>query len=327
MDGVAMGSPLSPAIANFYMESFEASALETAALKPVCWYRYVDDTFVIWSHGQEKLRDFLLHLNSIHPQIQFTMEIESDGQLPFLDVLVRRKDDGTLGHSVYRKPTHTDRYLHKRSNHHPCQKRAVLKTLLCRATRICEPENFSVEIKHLENSLQANGYSLSEIRRSFQPRRMSGVIAEEEKSVGVAFLPYIHKVTDRIGRLLQSHGVKPVFKPTAKVQNLLRTAKDPKDALAVAGVYRIPCSCGAVYIGTTKRSIKTRLAEHERNCRLGHTDKSAVADHAYSDPGHNIEFSNTDVLSTTKNYFLRLCREAIEIFKHENNFNRKEEVF
>ena len=52
-DGVAMGSPLSPVIANFYMEDFETKAIEKATHKPACWYRYVDDTFVIWPRGQE----------------------------------------------------------------------------------------------------------------------------------------------------------------------------------------------------------------------------------------------------------------------------------
>jgi len=89
-DGVAMGSPLSPVIANFYMEDFEMKAIEKATNKPDCWYRYVDDTFVIWSHGKEKLMDFLKHLNGIHNNIQFTMEIEREGHLPFLDIDVNR---------------------------------------------------------------------------------------------------------------------------------------------------------------------------------------------------------------------------------------------
>jgi hypothetical protein len=42
-----MGSPLSPLIANFYMEDYEKAALESTPLKPRCWFRYVDDPFVI----------------------------------------------------------------------------------------------------------------------------------------------------------------------------------------------------------------------------------------------------------------------------------------
>jgi len=73
-DGEAMGSPLSPVITNFFMEDFKKKAIEQATHKPVCWFRYVDDTFVIWPHGQEKLEHFLIHLNGLHNKIQFTME-------------------------------------------------------------------------------------------------------------------------------------------------------------------------------------------------------------------------------------------------------------
>ncbi|XP_054709735.1 uncharacterized protein LOC129219380 [Uloborus diversus] len=77
-DGVAMGNPLSPVIANFYMEFFEQKALASATKKPEVWFRYVDDTFAVWSHGEEELQLFLQHLNRIHPSIQFTMEKESN---------------------------------------------------------------------------------------------------------------------------------------------------------------------------------------------------------------------------------------------------------
>jgi hypothetical protein len=65
-DSVAMGSPLFPVIADVFMENFEETALEGATHKPLCWFRYVDDTFVIWTHGPGKLSEFLDHLNSIH---------------------------------------------------------------------------------------------------------------------------------------------------------------------------------------------------------------------------------------------------------------------
>ena len=55
-DGVAMGSPHSPVIAYFYMEDFETKAIGKTSHKPACWYRYVDDTFVIWPRGKKKQR-------------------------------------------------------------------------------------------------------------------------------------------------------------------------------------------------------------------------------------------------------------------------------
>jgi hypothetical protein len=119
-----MDSPLSPVIANFFMEDFEKKTIEQATHKPVCWYRYVDDTLVIWPHGQDKLLEFLKNLNLLNKKIQFTMETEKDGNLPFLDIDIYRKTDGSLGHKVYRKPTHTNLYLQQNSHHHPASKQS-----------------------------------------------------------------------------------------------------------------------------------------------------------------------------------------------------------
>jgi hypothetical protein len=82
-------------------------------------YRYMDDTFVIWPHCQDKLHEFLNHLNGLHKKIQFTVETEKDGHLPFLDIDTYRKTDCSLCHKIYRKPTHTNLYLQQNSHHHP----------------------------------------------------------------------------------------------------------------------------------------------------------------------------------------------------------------
>jgi hypothetical protein len=77
--------------------------LELAPLKPCCWFRYVDDTFVIWLHGQEKIKIFLHQLNSIHQSIQFSMEAKSERHIPFLDKDIYKRADGSLGHKVGKK--------------------------------------------------------------------------------------------------------------------------------------------------------------------------------------------------------------------------------
>ena len=95
--GVAMGSALSPLIANLYMEHFEQMALRSFPFTPKEWKSYVDDIFAKWCHGLDKLKEFLSHINSLSKHIKFTIEIEKDNQLPFLDVLLTKKN-GKLRH-------------------------------------------------------------------------------------------------------------------------------------------------------------------------------------------------------------------------------------
>ena len=63
-----IGSPLSPIVANLFMETFE----EKAVLRLRMWVKYMDDTFVLWPHEEDELETFHRHLNSQHPSIQFS---------------------------------------------------------------------------------------------------------------------------------------------------------------------------------------------------------------------------------------------------------------
>jgi len=105
----------------------------------------------------------------------------------------------------------------------------------------------------------------------------------KRKLVGLAYL------TDRIERILEKNKVKTVFKLARTIQRSFKTAKDKRNPFSASGVYRIQCSYGCVYIGTTKRRVNTRIAEHKRSCGLGQTEKSAVAEHALS-RRHDIRF-------------------------------------
>ncbi len=100
----AMGSPVSPIIANLFMEHFESSALSsfTASLK--FYGRYVDDSMCILKRSD--VEKFTEHLNSRHPAIKFTVEHEHDNKIAMLDTLIHRNVDGSLSFSVYRKSTH-----------------------------------------------------------------------------------------------------------------------------------------------------------------------------------------------------------------------------
>ena len=97
------------------METVDQNALETFPARPRLWKRYVDDTLM--AVRQDQVDDFHRCLNNIEQTINFTTEMEKNSQIPFLDVLLYRQDDGSIQTSVYQKPTHTGRYLHYHSDH------------------------------------------------------------------------------------------------------------------------------------------------------------------------------------------------------------------
>ena len=136
INGTTMGSPISPIVANLFMEEFEVRAIQTAKNPPKMWKRFVDDTCVILSSANKE--EFFHHINSIDPRIQFTSEeSKPDGSIPLLDCLVTPQEDGSIMTAVYRKPTHTDMYLHWDSYHHLAAKYSVINTLRHRAKTVC----------------------------------------------------------------------------------------------------------------------------------------------------------------------------------------------
>ena len=113
------------------MEEFEVKALSTCPHPPSLWLRFVVDSFAITK--AEHSQALLQHINSQDPHIQFTVEPTQQGSLPFLDTLVTTEPNNTFSTTVYRKPTHTDQYLHWDSNHHITAKQSVYNTLAHRA--------------------------------------------------------------------------------------------------------------------------------------------------------------------------------------------------
>ena len=153
VEGAAMGSPVSPIVANLYMEYLEQKGSKYCPNPPRFWCRFVDDTFVI--HKKVNKQGLLQHINSVDTAIRFTMEDnKGDGSIPFLDTIVKPEADGTLSITVYRKPTHTDQYLEWDSHHHLLAKFSVIHTLSHRASTVCsKPELLQQEKDHLRKAL------------------------------------------------------------------------------------------------------------------------------------------------------------------------------
>ena len=321
--GTAMGSPVSTVIANLVMEDIEQRALATAPVETLFWKRFVDDVFSAVS--KDLIECLLNHLNSIEQSIQFTVERENDGKLSFLDLIVHKSNNGSLSTAVYRKPTHTDKYLSFDSHHPIAHKKTVARTLLMRADTIPSTSDLKAnERRHVFKVLQGNNYPRRFLSDCEKRARTPNENSENENSVmGFAVIPYVQGVTEPIKRILGGFNIKVAQKPYKTLAHVFPKPKDPvtKEQRCNA-VYSIPCNdCDHEYVGQTKRQFGTRLKEHQRAVCQSKIDNSALSEHACRTK-HSIAWGDSKIVTTNQRYHQRRCLEAWHINRTMNALNR-----
>jgi quinol monooxygenase YgiN len=300
-----MGSPLSGLIAEAVLHRLEQDAF--SKYYPKVWIRYVDDTFVVIK--REKLEEFMQTINSVFPDIQFTMEKELNNHLAFLDILITRQENGCLQTSVYRKTTDTMQILHYKSNHPAAHKRSCVRTLFKRVATHCSSEEAKkTEREYLLKLFLSNGYPRSFIRNAQRKRTTEqSNIAENTRHIS---LPYISNVSDAAGRMLRKYGIQVAHRPNATMRTKVMQAKDrlrPEDKSNI--IYDIKCNdCPQHYVGETSKQLKSRLHEHQL-CVRRKDHLSLVAQHSYENE-HTFNFNDTEVISQARNKSSRLFKEA-----------------
>ena len=161
LDGVAMGSPLGPLLANVSMCSLEESIVPTLKDCLVYWKRYVDDTHAYIE--PDKIDYVMRKLNTYHQHIQFAYELEKYQHISFLVVSIRILTDGKLETTAFRKETNTDVYMNWNS-HAPMQwKIGTLKNLVKRSIIICSDQHLLLkELDYLRKVIvEISDYSYS----------------------------------------------------------------------------------------------------------------------------------------------------------------------
>ena len=157
IDGVIMGSPLGPTLANFFLAVLEQEWLmETCSHNPSLYLRYVDDIFAIFRQGVG-IDAFLTKINKAYPSIKFTVE-EASETLPFLDVEIKLNED-SFDSWVWRKKTHTGVLLNYTAIAPTKWKFGLIICLLNRIWDICSSmAHFDREVEILKNMFASNGY-------------------------------------------------------------------------------------------------------------------------------------------------------------------------
>ena len=154
-DGVVMGGPASSTTREIYRQVYECTAITTALHPPKVWEQFVDDVYPILKYTH--LENFSHHTNNLHQNIKFTMEEESNGELAFLDTLLKW-NNGEISGLIYRKPTHTDQYLRYSFHHQTSCKESVASSLFNRAySIITNKDDLLKENARIKQVLKENG--------------------------------------------------------------------------------------------------------------------------------------------------------------------------
>ena len=326
VEGAAMGSPVSPIVANLYMEWFEEHAILTFQYEITIWKRYVDDT--ILAICDALVDDLMKHLNSIEPAIQFTHELEVEGKLPMLDTLTTRRPSGRLEFSVYRKPTHTDQYLQFDSNQPLQHKLGVVRTLRHRCESLCSTEEAKLhELEHLRRVLSVSGYTKSAWDTASRPKPPSPPPDPDAiKKKGHISLPYVGPMSNSIARVIRKAGVAVHMRPYNTIRSQLVHPKDKVEPSDKAGVvYHIQCGdCTASYVGETERCLGKRVKEHAyRGSSSSFEEHCRLHKHSTNSAGKvTIPDSQVRVLHQEPDWFKRGVAESLHIMREDPSLNR-----
>lgn len=340
IDGVAMGSPLGPTLANAFLAHYEQKWLAECPrdFKPYLYRRYVDDSFLLFQNGAQ-LTDFRSYLNTKHVNMQFTSEIEADDKLAFLDVLVERIGDKFVT-SIYRKPTFSGVYTNFKSYLPIDYKYGLVYTLIHRAYTISS--NFAKmhnDFVTLRAILQRNGYGSSLVDNCIDKffgkvyNLRTPVVTVPKKPIFIC-LPFLgrtslqvrSRILTLIKRTFPQVDCRVVFRSPFRLFNLFPFKDRVSECFRSGVVYQFKCSsCYATYYGKSKRHLHTRVCEHLgisslTGKLLSKVNESAVSQHK-RDTGHQISFNDFSVLSHDTNDFFLLIKESLLISRDKPALN------
>ena len=306
VNGVSMGSCLGPIFANIFMVELERDVVPRLNTIMPLWKRYVDDTFTFVKKNEiAKVKSLL---NTFHPDIKFTHEIQNDNKISFLDVLLTRTGSGTINTSVYRKPTNNNIYIHWDSYSPKQWKIGTLSGIIRRAYEICSTKEALVSELNfiLKIFTEINGYPYKLVQNMLvkfeNTFKTDGLVTSKEEALSennnttdqnnntpmcILNVPYRGKK----GESMMKSFTKTLDKSLPKEINyrIVNTGtklsrhfslKDKVDEKHLSNyVYSYECSkkvkCKDNYVGETGRRKIKRIREH-----AGNDKNSAIYKHS-----------------------------------------------
>ena len=337
--GTPMGATISPIISQYVMDDLLDTCIPKLSYQLPFLKKYVDD--IITSIPNDGLDEILRIFNSYNQHIQFTVEVESNNSVPFLDTRVIRQPNNIIMLDWYTKPTSSGRYINYNSNHSTKIKINLILGLKTRISRISHPSLVQNNLKKLYNILLQNSYPKNFLTKLLFNTPMQIVhntntegitpeisaFIEQNPNTYYYSFPYIAEMAPKITKLFKNEPtIKIAFKYNKTIGTVFTKLKDRDELLKKSNVvYSIPChECNGVYVGQTSRVLKSRITQHKSDCRLD--KKSCTLAQHTNQLGHLFNFNETKVLCNETNYNKRLFLEMVEIYLHPNTINKKTDI-
>ena len=251
--GTAMGKKFAPNYANIFLANWEKEALKKCSKLPDCYFRYLDDIFIIWSHTKEEFWQFFNTLNSHHPTIKLKASI-SEISIDFLDVTIFKGQRFTkyqrLDTKVFFKPTDTHQLLHKSSYHPKHTFRSLIKSQIIRFHRICNNESdFDNACTILFSALKFRGYSKRFLRTIKSQTLLDMKPSAKSEKCHIENCP-------TCPHLLETSSILTNKKKTVFLRENLNCRTE-------GVIYAIKCTnCEILYVGQSSGSLHRRLTQH-----------------------------------------------------------------
>ena len=324
--GLPMGSPLSPILANIFLEFYERDKLSSVLdFDRNTWLRYVDDVFVILPNTTN-IPQLIEQINSLHPSIQFTFEQEQNLSLPFLDIhVIKNQNNHRFNFKVYRKPTNSNSYIHYFSHHSNQIKLGTITNIFLRAYAICCPEFLQDEILFIKNVFNSLAYPSHLIHRAHMNARKSFYRVNNNNNSNkdfskVLILPFDSNIAP-VKHILKDKNIKVINRSSNTVRSQFSFKMHPPTDKNTNVIYYVPCgSCTSGYIGESI-NLDKRLYSHNYD-RTNFNTNNSIVNHIAS-KNHNVNLKNTIVLHNENDTNKRKLIESVLICNNENFNNQK----
>ena len=327
--GTPMGSPLSPIIADIILQDFENVAIECLPFKLSFYYRYVDD--ILLAAPKDKFEIILHNFNSLHPRLQFTLEMSTDKKINFLDVSLIL-DNSYISFNLFYKSTFSGRVLNFLSHHPLTHKKGVIMGMVDRVLWLSHPKFHQDNLTKIISILSDNNYPLDFIFSTINDRIKFHTFKHinkenREKKRKFFLIPYIKGISERFSKIAEKYQFRLAFSCNNKLDKFIKTGKDILDSMHHCNVvYKIDChDCDASYVGQTKRQLRTRIREHKADIKKRSGSPSVISCHKI-EHDHEFDWDNATILDSEPSYKKRLISEMVHIKRQNMGLNKQSDT-